>query len=526
MTVFEEISELVDRGEPAAMLTVVGKNGSAPRNVGTRMLVTEDDELGTIGGGTVEGLAIEAARDVLRGDESPGVRTYELKPGGNTGMVCGGSMDVFIDRIRGRARLYVAGGGHIGVDLAALAERLGYDVTVVDDREGYTDPEQFPDSTDVIHGEYGDVLRDLPMTSETAVAVATRSGTFDQQAVAAAIDGGAGYIGLVASETKTEHVIESLVEDGYSRRDLARVRAPIGLKLGGGGPEDIALSILAEMNKDRYDASGRPASRLNLDDLVVVRGGGDLGSGVVYRLHQAGYPVIVTEVAEPTVVRRAVAFADAMYEDEVSIEGVIGRRAASVDEALEILTEDDIPVLEDREATVANELNPAVLVDAIMAKGRFDTGTRREDADVVIGLGPGFEAGEDVHAVVETDRGHELGRVFYEGTTSPYDGEPGRRRGHTHERVLRAPTDGHWETKAAIGNIVSAGDIVGHIDDEPVKAEIDGLVRGLVHENIEVSEGAKLGDVDPRGEAVDHTKISDKALCLGGGVLEAVLRLR
>ncbi|WP_137285682.1 selenium-dependent molybdenum cofactor biosynthesis protein YqeB [Halorussus salinisoli] len=526
MSPFEKLTELVERGEPAAMLTVVGKNGSAPRSVGTRMLVTENDEYGTIGGGSVEGLAIEAAREVLQGDEEPGVRSYELERGGNTGMVCGGEMDVFIDRIRGRPRLYVAGGGHIGVELAALAERLGHDVTVVDDREEYADPEQFSESTDVIHGGYGDVLRDNPMTSETAVAVATRSGSFDQQAVAAALDGNAGYVGLVASETKAEHVFESLVEEGYSRRDLARVRAPVGLDLGGGSPEDIALSILAEMNVDRYDASGRRASRLNLDDLVVVRGGGDLGSGVVYRLHQAGYPVIVTDVARPTVVRRAVAFATAMYEDEISVEGVVGRRASDVDEALEILADDEVPVLDDPDAAVAAELDAAVLVDAIMAKGRRDTGTTRDDADVVVGLGPGFEAGEDVDALVETDRGHKLGRVFYEGTTSPYDGEPGERQGYTYERVLRAPSDGRWETTAAIGDLVSAGDVVGYVDDDPVETAIDGLVRGLVHDGIDVSEEAKLGDIDPRGESVDHTNVSDKALCLGGGVLEAILHFR
>ena len=526
MSRFEKLTELVDQGESAAMLTVVGKNGSAPRSVGTRMLVTETDEYGTIGGGSVEGLAIEAARKVLRGDAEPGVRTYELERGGNTGMVCGGEMDVFIDHIRGRPQLYIAGGGHIGVELAAFAERLGYDVTVVDDREEYADPEQFPESADVIHGSYVDVLGEKPMTSETAVAVATRSGTFDQEAVAAALDGNAGYIGLVASKTKTDHVFESLVADGYSRRDLAQVRAPVGLDLGGGGPEDIAMSILAEISMDRYNASGRRASRLNLDDLVVVRGGGDLGSGVVYRLHKAGYPVIVTEVANPTVVRRAVAFATAMYEDEISVEGVVGQRAPDVDEALGILADDGVPVLDDPDATVAAELDAAVLVDAIMAKGRRDTGTTRDDADIVIGLGPGFEAGKDVDAVVESDRGHQLGRVFYEGTVSPYDAEPGERRGYTSERVLRAPTDGQWETTAAIGELVSPGDVVGYVSDTPVEAEIDGLVRGLVHDGVDVSEGTKLGDIDPRGESVDHTKVSDKALCLGGGVLEATLHLR
>jgi xanthine dehydrogenase accessory factor len=526
MSLFEDVSEVVAGGEPAAMLTVVDKEGSAPRDIGTRMLVTADEEYGTIGGGTVESLAVEEAREVLAGDAEPGVRTYELEPGGNTGMVCGGQMDVFVDRIHGKPRLHVAGAGHIGRELAPLAAHLGYGVTVVDDRESYADPDRFPEAVGVVHGNYGDVLGELPMTAETAVAVATRSGTFDQQAVAAAVDGGAGYVGLVASDRKADHVLSSLAGDGYSRADLARVRAPVGLDLGGGGPDDIALAILAEVHRDRHGATGESETGLDLDDLVVVRGGGDLGSGVVYRLHGAGYPVVVTEVPEPTVVRRSVAFGTAMYEGEVSVEGVTGRRAADVDEAIAVLEAGDVPVLEDPGAAVAEELDAAVLVDAIMAKGKADTGTRRDDADVVVGLGPGFEAGADVDAVVETDRGHELGRVFYEGTASEYDGEPGERRGYTHERVLRAPAGGTWETAAEIGDLISAGDVVGHVGDEAVTAEIDGLVRGLVHDCVAVSEDAKLGDVDPRGESVDYEKISDKALCLGGGVLEAVLRLR
>lgn len=144
MSLFERADELVGRGEAAAMLTVVGKDGSAPREVGARMLVMADDTYGTIGGGTVEGLAIEEAREVLDGTAEPGIRTYELRPGGNTGMVCGGSMDVFLDRLRGKRHLYVAGGGHIAAELTPLASRLGYAVTVIDDREAYADAERFP----------------------------------------------------------------------------------------------------------------------------------------------------------------------------------------------------------------------------------------------------------------------------------------------------------------------------------------------------------------------------------------------
>jgi len=543
MNLFERADELVDRGEPAAMLTVVGKDESAPRDVGTRMLVTAQDEFGTIGGGSVEGLAVEAAREVLEGQADPGVRTYELRPGGNTGMVCGGSMDVFIDRLRGKRHVYVAGGGHIAAELAPLAARMGYAVTVIDDREEYADEARFPEATRVIHGDYGEALAELPITSESAVVVATRSGTFDTAAVGAALEGGAGYVGLVASDTKADRVLDNLAEDGVGRDRLVDVRAPVGLDLGGGGPEDVALSVLAELHADRHDASGSRLTRLDLDELVVVRGGGDLASGVVYRLHQAGFPVAVLEVEQPTAVRRAVAFAEAVYED------VVARHAEDFDAAVGLLEAGEVSVLVDPEAALVDALEPSVLVDAVMAKGKRDTGTRREQADVVIGLGPGFEAVPDaqesigaeaqapeaeaadggpvpVDAVVETDRGHELGRVFYEGTASPYDGTPGEREGHTLDRVLYAETAGEWSPAVQIGELVEAGDVVGHVGDEPVAAEIDGLVRGLIREGLEVEAGTKLGDIDPRGDAVDPTEVSDKALSLGGGVLEAVLRLR
>lgn len=526
MTIFDETADVLSRGTPAALLTVVGKDGSAPRDVGTRMLVTPDEQIGTIGGGTVEHLAVEHARSVLDGTADPGVRTFELEPGGNTGMVCGGEMSVFIDRVRGRAHLYIAGGGHIGQELAALADRMGYAVTVVDDREEYADSELFPADVEVVHGPYGETFAERSMADDTAVAVATRSGTFDQEAIAAALDGGAGWIGLVASDRKAERVLEALAADGDDWRDLARVRSPVGLELGGGGPEDVALSILAEVHMDRHGASGTRATNSPLDDLVVVRGGGDLGSGVAYRLRRAGFPVLVTEVSQPTVVRRSVAFATALYDDDIEIEGVTGRAVEDVEDAVTALRDDDVPVLVDPDGTVASELNASVVVDAIMAKGRRDTGTRRDDADVVIGLGPGFTAGEDVDAVVETDRGHELGRVIYEGTARDYDGEPAERRGYTTERVFRAPVDGLWEPAVSIGDMVEAGETVGTVDGEAVRTEIDGLVRGLVHGDLAVSAGTKLGDVDPRGKTVDPHKISDKALGLGGGVLEAVTRLR
>ncbi|MFB6354625.1 MAG: XdhC family protein [Halobacteriales archaeon] len=555
MNLLERAAELADRGRPVAMLTVVRKDGHAPRGVGTRMLVTPDDTFGTIGGGTVERLAVDAAREVLAGDADPGVRSFDLEPGGNTGMVCGGAMDVFVDRLRGQPRLFIAGGGHIAAELAPLAVRLGYDVTVVDDRDDFAVEGRFPDDVSVVHGDYGQTLAELPLAN-AALVVATRSGTFDRAALAAGLDAEAGYLGLVASDTKAERVLDDLDDDGYARRALARVRAPVGLDLGGGAPEDVALAVLAELHRDRHDADGDRLTRLNLDDLVVVRGGGDLASGVVFRLQRAGRPVLVAEVERPTAVRRAVAFAEAVYEGAVEIEGLVGRRVDDVDEAVAVLGDGDVPVLVDPEAAVVDALEPAALVDATMAKGQRDTGTRRGLADVVVGLGPGFVAGGPeagraagteaaaasgvanggeagtadgrpmpVDAVVETHRGHELGRVYYDGTAAPYDGVPGERDGVTHERVLRAPENGEWSPAVDIGDLVEAGDVVGHVAGEPVEAQVDGRVRGLVHPGLDVDAGAKLGDVDPRGDDVDPAAISDKALAVGGGVLEALLKL-
>lgn len=526
MSLFETVSQLVDSGEPVVILTVVGKDGSAPRDVGAKMAVTADDEFGTIGGGTVEALAIEEAREVLADSKEPGVRTYELEVGGNTGMVCGGTMDVFIDRVAGNARLFVAGGGHIGQVLAPLAQELGYEVTVVDDREEYANPALFPDDIEVVHGSYGDVLGDHHMTVESAVAVATRGSTFDARAIAAGLDNGAGYVGLVASETKARRVLETLADDDFAWSDLLRVRSPVGYDLGGSGPEDVALAILAELHALRHGADAEAATGVPLEDLVVVRGGGDLGSGVVYRLVQAGFPVIVTETDAPTVVRRRAAFASAMFADEITIQGVTARRATSTDEAARILLDGDVPVVEDPDGRVIEALEATVVIDAIMAKGKRETGTTRDLADVVIGMGPGFEAGTDVDAVVETNRGHELGRVYYEGSAAEYDGTPAEREGYTTERVFYAPADGTWEPMVEIGDLVAAGETLGTIGGESVSAEIDGLVRGLVHEGVDVAAGTKLGDVDPRGDDVDPTTISDKALSLGGGALEAVLRLR
>lgn len=254
---------------------------------------------------------------------------------------------------------------------------------------------------------------------------------------------------------------------------------------------------------------------------VVVKGAGDLATGVGIRLFRSGFPVVMTEIAEPTPVRRTVSFAEAVFRGEVAVEGVVARRVGGVREAIATMGEGKIAVLVDPEAKVVDELKPTAVVDAIMAKR--NCGTRITDAPIVIALGPGFRAGVDAHAVIETNRGHYLGRVILDGEAEPNTGVPGLVAGYSVERVLRAPAEGKLRPVKRIGDSVEEGDIIGWVGDEPLKAPFKGIIRGLIHENVSVFKGMKIGDVDPRAVREHCFTVSDKALAIGGGVLEALL---
>jgi len=257
------------------------------------------------------------------------------------------------------------------------------------------------------------------------------------------------------------------------------------------------------------------------DTLVLIKGGGDLATGVAARLHRCGFPVAMTELPEPLMVRRTVAFGEAVYEGEVVVEGIRARRVDDVAAARSAIAARTIPVLVDPETRCLAELAPAVLVDAIMAK--LNTGTHLADASRVVALGPGFTAGVDCHVVVETNRGHLLGRAIYVGSAEPDTGEPGLIGGMTHQRILRAPVAGPVSPRAAIGDRVAVGQAVALVADAPVIARTDGILRGLVRSGAIVPGGLKIGDVDPRAEPAHCYLISDKALAIAGGVLEAIL---
>ncbi|MCC6802979.1 MAG: EF2563 family selenium-dependent molybdenum hydroxylase system protein [Anaerolineae bacterium] len=254
--------------------------------------------------------------------------------------------------------------------------------------------------------------------------------------------------------------------------------------------------------------------------LVVVRGGGDLGSGAIYRLHRAGFPVIVLELSAPLLVRRAVAFGDAAVSGVRTVEGVTARRIASRAQVDDVISAGEIPVLIDPEGEAIPALKPVVILDARMEKR--NPGTTMGDAPLVVALGPGFTAGVDCHAVVETNRGHNLGRAIYSGAAESDTGEPGSVQGQTFSRILRAPADGCVEPHAEIGDVIAAGQVIAHVAGQPVTAAFAGVLRGLVHERLPVTAGLKIGDLDPRARREHCFTISDKSLAVGGGVLEAV----
>lgn len=255
--------------------------------------------------------------------------------------------------------------------------------------------------------------------------------------------------------------------------------------------------------------------------LVLIRGAGDLASGIALRLFRSGLSVAMTDLPSPTAIRRTVAFSEAIVHGETEVEGVVARRVETAAETLETLKKGIIPVLADPECTCRYELKPDVVVDAILAKRNL--GTTIANAPIVIGVGPGFTAGTDCHAVVETMRGHTLGRVIYEGSALPNTNIPGLIGGFAGERVLRAPSDGTFRSVASIGDLVNEGDTVGYVGDAPMKCTISGVLRGLIADGTMVHKGMKSGDVDPRGDVSYCQTASDKALAIGGGVLEAIL---
>lgn len=256
---------------------------------------------------------------------------------------------------------------------------------------------------------------------------------------------------------------------------------------------------------------------------VLVRGAGDLASGIIYKLVKCSFDVLAIEIDCPSSIRRHVSFSEAVYHGTCQIEDVVAVKVDSFDEAREIFAKHQVAVMVDRNADILKSQAFDVVVDAILAKKNL--GTTIDMAPVVIGVGPGFEAGKDCHYVVETKRGHHLGRIYESGCAIPNTGIPGDIQGFTKERVVHSPYAGTMQCVCHIKDIVKKGETIALVDGHPVAATMDGLLRGILPDGFPVTRGLKMADIDPRVDQIKNCDtISDKARCIAGGVLEAILR--
>ena len=264
-----------------------------------------------------------------------------------------------------------------------------------------------------------------------------------------------------------------------------------------------------------------------MKDLIIVRGGGDLATGRIYKLKKSGFPVLILEVAQPSAIRRNVAFCEAVYQGTQTVENMTCYLAESLAQAQQFLNEGKLAVLVDPAGESIAALNPLAVVDAILAKKNL--GTNKRLAPITVALGPGFRAGEDVDAVIETKRGHNLGRVLWEGTAAPNTGIPGIIGGYGIERVIHCPAKGILRNVKKITDTVSKGEVIAVVEMEngivPVEATVDGILRGMIRDGYPVQIGFKMADIDPRIDEYNNCfTISDKARCIAGGVLEAILQ--
>lgn len=523
MGLFEEAARLEAENRPFALATILRARGSTPRNVGEMLIRPDGSSVGTVGGGAMEHYVVEQALEAMAEGESRTVSRDLISEGTEAvGMECGGTMEVHIHVVRTKPKLLLVGGGHVNLAIAEAAALLDFDLSVAEERPDFASPERFPKARRFyVNSDIRVALREAEIEEDTSVVIAAKGE--DLEAAEELLRSPAGYVGMLGSKRKVALATKRLREAGIPEGRIRAFHAPIGLDIGAETPAEIAVSVLAEILRVQSGRSGGNLQGL-IQDLVVIRGAGDIATGTAWRLRRSSFRVVCLEVERPTVIRRSVSFASALIDGEIVVEGIRALRARDLSETYQILESGDVPVLIDPECRSLQALKPAVLVDAILAKRNL--GTRREMAPITVALGPGFSAPEEVDAVIETNRGHNLGRVILEGAAEANTGVPGTVGGESARRVVRAQAAGIFEPASEIGELVEEGDLLGWIGDVEVRSPLAGLVRGMLSGGIEVTEGFKIGDVDPRGASVDWKTISDKARSVAGGVLEAILYLR
>ncbi len=585
-TVFQEASFLEEQHIPFILLTITKTEGSASRTFGTALYCQGRNPVGTIGGGALEAFAFEQAKTMLQVGEQLAQRAFHIDQLGHKagtvhlafvhsnlapaddffaqlatwqqrftrfvlafplvqdnqffamseqgamlpqGMEPMGKQaaqaleinqsllaaDCFYSLPVSPFNLVLVGGGHVNQAIAKLATFVGFSYRIIETRAEYATFDLFPEAISrLVAPTISEALAQVVLNPHTGVVIASH--TFSSEVAKQLLASPISYLGVLGSRFKAKNLITQL---GLDHTYRGKLHTPIGLDLGSETPEEIALSVIAEMTKQFKGTTGNNLSHL-ASRLVIVRGGGDLATGVIVRLYKAGFKVLVLEVEKPTVIRTTVSLAQAMYSGQISLEGVQAVRCTDIKEASALLQQDKIPLLCDPEGTAIEALQPVCVVDAILAKKNL--GTNMDMAPLVIALGPGFTASLDCDAVIETKRGHSLGRIITEGCAIPNTGVPGVIAGYGKERVIHSPASGNFQALRQIGDLVTAGDIIAKVGDVPVQATISGMIRGMLNSGLKVPTGFKIADIDPRGLEADYTTISDKARAIGGSVLEAL----
>ena len=519
MNIYKEAAALEDQNRAFAIAMITEAKGSTPRSK-ARMLIRDDGTTeGTIGGGAAELFVIKQSLEAIKEGKSRSC-DYGLREDLGGAMICGGALKFYIDVQTPGSALLLIGAGHVNQAVARLASRTGFSITVADDRDNLLKEELFPSNSNLIYGKtLEEAVEQVNINEHTFILVAT--GSEDKAGLRCALKHQVPYLGMLGSKRKVASLKKDLKEEGYSQDELDRVISPSGLDIGAETPDEIAVSLISQMMVVRSNSSGKSLYDKSRQ-IIAVRGAGDIASGTIARLHRAGYKVLALETEQPTVIRRTVAFADAIRNGEMIVEGLKARRAKSAGEVRLILGEEDIAIAADPEGKLIEELKPAAVIDAILAKKNL--GTRKDMAPVTIALGPGFSAGVDVHYVVETMRGHTLGQIIENGPPHPDTRIPGNIEGYTGERILRAPADGKVKVLKDISSLVTKGETVAIVGGVELPATLTGMIRGMILDGTIVTKGMKMGDIDPRGERANYTNISDKAYAISGSVLEILLK--
>lgn len=494
---FENIYQYEKTNTPFAIVTILSFTGVVSRKSGRMIVTLSGDTSGTIGGGEHEREAKERAIECIKSGRNA-IFDIQVKNSG--------SIKVMVDVVIKDRAVVIIGSGNIALSITKVFLFLSWNVTLIDKRKDAFKSDVYNNARCIVTDNIIESLNEVGINKNTAIISTTPEVGIENLEELKKTD--AFYIGILSSRKKSGKVI-----------DDERVYIPSGITLGEETPEEIAISISSEVlgvyNKKRVEHNKEWRSRL-----IVVKGGGDLATGTIIRLRNAGYKCVVTEIEKPTTIRRSVSFSEAVYEGEKVIEGVKCKKVNSLNEVYSLFDDGVIPLIVDEKGECIKELKPNVVIDAIIAKKNINT--RIDDAPLTIALGPGFSAGKDVDVVIETMRGHYLGEIIRSGSALPNTGIPGSIEGKGKERVVHSPCSGLFCGIKHIGDIVKKGEVIAKVGSKDILSPLDGKLRGLLHDNIVVPEGFKIADVDPRGEKVDHSVISDKARTIAGGVLEVV----